>query len=245
MVHGAFCGGWIFDDLRGAFEAAGYPVLTPDLRGHGRGDPMGAAAGVSMSDYAGDIAKLCAAQGDPPILLGHSMGGLVAQMAARRGPARAVVLLGSSPPWGISGSSVEETVTAFGVQMLGGLWAQTTSADPTLMRTYSLDRLDKAARDEAVARMRPESGRAVWETLSWWLDPYMTTSLGPGPLTQPSLVMVGARDVVHPPATARQIAERLGGDYREWPQMSHWLPSEPGWEAVAEAALDWLDGVKG
>jgi hypothetical protein len=43
----------------------------------------------------------------------------------------------------------------------------------------------------------------------------------------------------------RQVAKRLGGDYREMPGMSHWLPGEPGWEAVAGAILDWLAARRG
>ena len=117
---------------------------------------------------------------------------------------------------------------------------QAVSPDLTLMRTYSLDRMARADREAAIDRLRPESGRALWETLNWWLDPFMTTGLGSGPMTAPSLVLVGGRDVVHPPATARQIAERVGAEHREFPEMSHWLPGEPGWQPVAGAALGWL-----
>ena len=55
--------------------------------------------------------------------------------------------------------------------------------------------------------------------------------------------MAGARDVVHPPATARQIADRLGGTTIEMAGMSHWLPGEPGWEDVAREVLTWLAKV--
>ena len=55
MVHGAFCGGWVFENFRAPFEAAGHVVLTPDLRGHGVDEPSSAVVGVSMSDYARDI----------------------------------------------------------------------------------------------------------------------------------------------------------------------------------------------
>lgn len=240
MVHGAFCGGWTFERFRAPFEAAGHPVLTPDLRGHAADDRASAVTGLSMTDYAKDIAALCAQQSEPAILVGHSMGGLVAQLAARRAPVRAVVLLAPSPPWGVTGSSMEEAVTAFGLHVLGPFWAQPVAPDNTLMRTFSLDRLPKAEREAAVSRLRSESGRALWETLNWWMDPFMTTSIGAGPLEAPSLVLVGARDVVHPPATARMIAERLGAACRELPKMSHWLPGETGWELVAESALAWL-----
>jgi pimeloyl-ACP methyl ester carboxylesterase len=243
MVHGAFCGGWAWERFRAPFEAAGHRVLAPDLRGHGETDSPQAVTGVSMTDYARDIARLCREQDEPPILVGHSMGGLVAQMAARSAKVRALVLLAPSPPWGVAGSSIEEAITAFGLHVLGPIWMQSVTPDRGLMRAYSLDRMDKPSREAAVARLRPESGRALWETLNWWLDPFMTTSLGPAPLRAPSLVMVGTGDVVHPPPTARLIAGRLGAAYREFPGMSHWILGEPGWDEVATAARDWLAEV--
>lgn len=240
MVHGAFCGGWTFERLRQPFEAEGYRVLTPDLRGHGATDASGAVAGISMGDYARDVAALCAAQSEAPILVGHSMGGLVAQLAAARTPVRALVLLAPSPPWGVSGSSIEEAVTAAGLHLMGPFWALPVSPDLTLMRTFSLDRMDTEGREGVIARMRPESGRAIWETLNWWLDPFMTTSLGYGQLKAPCLILVGERDVVHPPSTARQTASRIGADVKILPKMSHWLPGERGWERVAATAIAWL-----
>ena len=240
MVHGAFCGGWAFETFRTPFEAAGYSVLAPDLRGHSPGEAGNRVSGVSMRDYAADIAALCAAQAEPPVLLGHSMGGLVAQLAARKAKIGALVLLAPSPPWGVGVSSFEEAVTAFGVQVMGAFSPGAIEPDRGLMRTYTLDRVGKAEREAVVARLCPESAVAVRETLNWWLDPFMTTSVGPGPVAAPALVMVGARDVVHPPATARATAERLGAGFETLPGMSHWLLSEPGWEAVADHILRWL-----
>lgn len=241
MVHGAFCGGWAFEQFRGPFEAAGFEVLSPDLRGHGDGEPASAVAGVSMTDYAADIARLCNELPEPPVLLGHSMGGLVAQLAARRAGIRALVLLAPSPPWGVAGSSLEEAATAFGVQMLGPFSSGALQPDRSLMRAYSLDRMPKAAQEAAVARLRPESAKAVRETLNWWLDPFMTTSVGPGAIAAPSLVISGQRDVVHSSATAKATAERIGAAFEVMPGMSHWLVGEPGWERVAERALRWLE----
>jgi pimeloyl-ACP methyl ester carboxylesterase len=240
MVHGAFCGGWAFDRFRAPFAAAGYDVITPDLRGHSPDHPHDAVAGLSMTDYASDILKLCTQLPQPPVLLGHSMGGLVAQLAARRANLKALVLLAPSPPWGIAGSSLEEAATAFGVQMLGPFASSALAPDKSLMRAYSLNRVPKAEREVVVARLRPESAKAVRETLNWWLDPFMTTSLGPGALAAPSLVISGEADVVHPPSTARAVAGRLGANLTTMRGMSHWLVGEPGWEDVAHTALQWL-----
>jgi pimeloyl-ACP methyl ester carboxylesterase len=239
MVHGAFCGGWAFERFREAFERLGHRVIAPDLRGHGE-DGAPRVVGVSMTDYAADIAALCAEQPQPPVLIGHSMGGLVAQLAARRTPLAGLALLAPSPPWGVSGSTIEEAITAAGVQMLSPFSNGAVDPDAELMRRYSLNRMPREDAEAVIARMRPESAQAVRETLNWWLDPFMTTSVGPGALATPSLVLVGERDVVHPPGTARQTAQRIGASVQEMPGMSHWLVGEPGWEDVAERVLTWF-----
>lgn len=240
MTHGAFCGGWAFERFRGPFEAAGFTVLAPDLRGHGAAEGAGRVIGVSMGDYARDVAALCDAQGTPPVLIGHSLGGLVAQLAARRTKLAALVLLAPSPPWGVAGSSLEEAITAFGLQMLGAFAGGAVDPDRELMRRYSLSRMPPDEREAVVARMHAESALALSQTLNWWLDPFMTTSVGPGALPCPTLALVGAEDLVHPPATVAQTAERIGAAFEVIRGMSHWLVGEPGWDAVAERVLRFL-----
>ncbi|MCR5873592.1 alpha/beta hydrolase [Phenylobacterium sp. J426] len=241
MVHGAFCGGWTFEHFRSPFEARGWRVLAPDLRGHGLGATASDVAGLSMEDYARDLVALCADLPEPPVLVGHSMGGLVCQMAARRVRPQALVLLAPSPPWGVTGSSLEEAITATAVGLLDPFWSGAIAPDHSVMRRHSLDRVPKPYRDTILARMGHESARALREVLNWWLDPFMTTSVGSGALPTPSLAIVGGRDQVHPAATVRGVAERIGAAYRAMPQMSHWLVGEPGWDDVAALALDWLE----
>ena len=243
MVHGAFCGGWAFEAFRAPFEAAGHLVLTPDLRGHGPGQRSSAVVGLSMSDYAADIAKLVRAQAEPPVLVGHSIGGLVATMAAAKAPVAALVLLAPSPPWGIAGGTLEEAGSAMALYALGPFWAQAIEPDRFVAGLYSLDRMDPAAARAVSKQMGPESGRAMFETLNWWLDPFMTTSIAAGAIKAPILCGVGERDLIHPPSTVRQTAAKLGAEVKVFPGMSHWLIGEPGWDGVAEACLEWLGGA--
>jgi len=245
MVHGAFCGGWVFERLAGAFAAAGYPVSAPDLPGHGADEPRDAASGLSMSVYATAIAAEARALGAPPVLVGHSMGGLVALLAAAQVPTAGVILLAPSAPWGVSGSTMEEAVSAVSLYALGPYWAQAIEPDYASFAGYGVDRLPGAERHAAFARMRRESGRALFETLNWWLDPFMTTLVRAESIAAPILALGGARDVIHPPATVRETAKRVGAQVQILPEMSHWLPGEPGWERVADICLGWMAGADG
>ena len=243
MAHGAFCGGWVWDRFAAPFRAAGHAVIAPDLPGHGANDPADAALGQSMADYADALAATAAALPAPPVLVGHSLGGLAAAMAAMRTQTAGLVLLAPSPPWGVTGSTMEEAISAVSLYALGPYWAQVVQPDYASFRRFAVDRLPSAERHALHARMRPESGRALFETLNWWLDPFMTTLVDPARIAAPVLAIAGGRDVVHPPATVRETARRLGGAFEAMPQMSHWLPGEPGWEQVAATCLAWIEAA--
>lgn len=135
---------------------------------------------------------------------------------------------------------MEEGASAIGLYGLGAYWAQAIDSDATVAGEFSLKRMDPSARADVLARMVPESGRALWEMFNWWLDPFMTTQLSPSALRAPALVAAGSEDRIHPPATVKQTASLLRAEYQVFPNMSHWLIGEPGWRDVADACLEWL-----
>lgn len=193
-----------------------------------------------MADYADHVATLAGAFETPPVLLGHSLGGLVSVLAASRTTTSGVILLAPSAPWGVSGSTMEEAVSAVALYALGPFWAQAIEPDYSTFGRYAVDRLPRAKRRALYERMRPESGRAIFETLNWWLDPLMSTSVRPERIGAPILALSGERDAIHPPATVRETAKRLDATHETMSHMSHWLPGEPGCDLVAERCLAWL-----
>ena len=238
MVHGAFCGGWCFDKFRRPFESAGYTVAAPDLPGHGSRRPDG-VAGLSVRHYAQDVAQQVRACQAPPVLIGHSMGGLVALLAAVQAPVRALIMLAPSPPWGVVGSAME-VAASVGLSSEGAYWTREIQPDSRVMATMSLDRTPKREHRAVISRLGPESGRALYEIINWWADPTMASLVPPGGLRRPTLVLGGAEDRIHPPSTLAQVALRTGAKMRIFDRMSHWLVGEPGWRDVAGACLDWL-----
>jgi pimeloyl-ACP methyl ester carboxylesterase len=243
MVHGAFCAGWTFDRFRRPFEAEGYEVLSPPLPGHGDDAPPNAVSGKSMSDYAAAIVRLIGDEPIPPVLVGHSMGGLVCLMAAMKAEAAGLILLAPSAPWGIAGGTMEEAASATALIASGAYWAGAVEPDRFVARLYSLDRLPKEIASILSKRMRPESGKALSETLAWWVDPFMTTQISPSRIRLPVMAAVGARDQIHPPSTVRQTAALVRAELTVFPGMSHWLIGEPGWEVVAAACLEFVGGL--
>ena len=246
MVHGAFCGGWAFDRFRVPFEAK-FDVHAPTLRHHGDGQsPPKALGRTSLLDYAADLETLVEGLDQRPVLVGHSMGGLLAQMLAARGLARACVLLAPSAPWGVLPSTVFEFASAQTLLFSGGDYRGSVIAPSyRIAAAHSLDRLDEDERDAIYSRFVPESGQATFEIMNWNFDMRRAGLVRARDVTCPVLCVVGSKDKINPPSTVSRVAARYHGRARfeEVSGHSHWLIGEPGWEKVAARALAWLDSV--
>jgi len=243
MIHGAFCGGWVFAAWKTRFEAAGYPVLTPTLRYHEAGHQPRALGSTSVLDYAADLEVLLDGLDAPPILIGHSMGGLLAQMLAARRSVAALVLLAPSAPWGVLPSTPFEVISAQALYMAGDFWRKRLRPEKWIAAANALDMVPD--HEEVFSHFVSESGQATFEIMHWALDLQRATQVDARRVTAPILCLCGARDRVNPPATVRRVAQRYDGRviYDELKNHSHWLIGEPGWEKIADRALVWLGDV--
>jgi len=246
MIHGAFCGGWVFDGWRAAFDELGYDAHAPTLRYHDCGDqPPNELGTTSMRDYVGDLEEFLDRFDAEPILIGHSMGGLLAQMLAARRAVRALVLLAPCAPWGVLPATPFEYASAQALYLAGDFWNRSLWPTHWIAAANALDNVPEEERKAVLRRFVPESGLATFEIMHWPLDLKRTTFIDPRDVTCPILCVAGARDRVNSPGTVRSVAQRYRGRarYEEVAGHSHWLIGEPGWQKIAALAHAWLEDL--
>ena len=162
LVHGAAnsAGVWVF--WQRSLAARGWASHAIDLRGHGRSEQID-LSGTRMGDYADDVRSLVVQLPRPPVMMGWSMGGLVAMMVASTGDAAAYVGLDPSPPAQRVDTSISLRTGEFGPEEYG-----VTGDDPSAQTTMpDLDREERAialgscGRESRLARDQRRAGVAV------------------------------------------------------------------------------------
>lgn len=244
FVHGAFCGGWAFDAFREPFEAAGFETHAPNLPHHERGADLERLALTGLKDYAHSVAHYVRGLRAPPVLAGHSLGGLVSQLAAMQAPVAGLVLLAPSAPWGVPPTTLDEHGNHLGLSLLGDYWRRPIPPDYRVARSTTLDRLARDDARRSFARFVPESGRAIREAVQWWMDHSMAAQAPVYRISAPVLGLAGGKDRVNPSSTVRRVISRFPNGqahFHEFPEMSHWLIGEPEALDVASLTLQWLE----
>ncbi len=206
MIHGMWAGSWIWSDYIPVFEERGYSCLAPTLRHHDSPplQPPVALGSTSLLDYAKDLQKEIEKLDQLPILMGHSMGGILAQMLGARGLAKTLVLLSPMPPQGINVLSLASLMMFRQTLKRWGFWRKATR--PTLHDAVAsmLGHLPSNEQNLVYERLVHESGRAACEAGFWFFDPHSAKHVDASRITCPVLLVAGAEDPLHPPAMMRK-----------------------------------------
>jgi pimeloyl-ACP methyl ester carboxylesterase len=150
LVHGAANSASVWAYWQRALAERGHPSYAIDLRGHGQSDAIDLSR-TSMRDYADDVVSLVHQLSAPPVLIGWSMGGLAAMMAAETAPARAFVGLAPSTPAASRDDSKPLRTGVFGPEEYG-----ITTRDPDVEQPAMFD-LDREERASALGSLCDES----------------------------------------------------------------------------------------
>ena len=233
LVHGLCGGAWMWENYQTRLAAAGYETHAFDLRGHHGSRPVRDIGKVSIHDYVEDA--LTVARGlDKPIVIGHSMGGLIAQKVAEAGGCRALVLISSAPPRWIP--IVSWTLLLRQLKHLHELvlrrpvFPGRAEADVLMFNRTPL-----ADRDAQYARLVPDSGRAGFEISFGGIDVQEQR------VTAPTLVVTGLDDQFVVPRVARALARKYRATQKEFPTHAHHIITEPGWEKPCDEIILWMN----
>jgi len=236
FIHGSCHAAWCWKEyFLPYFAENGFSAHALSLRGHGASDGAEKLKWVSVSDYLDDIFQAISTLPETPVLIGHSLGGLLVQKYLEKHAAPAGILLASSPSEGmlISGMKV----------LFKDPWLFTRV---TFKQDYSLlyntpERARKFlfsadADDEKVAEYSGRFGKEAYRAATEMI--YNLPK--PGKIKTPLLVLGAENDAIVAPSKVEKTARAYNADCKIFPDMAHDMMLERGWQKVADFMIDWL-----
>ena len=233
FIHGLFGRPSLLMPWTDRFEAAGYRCEVPALPGR---EPTDEEV-LRQTDVAACMDVVLAARerfDEPPIVVGHSFGGLLAQKLAARTETAALVLLASIPP-GVLWPQPRPLPHLFPLlpRILGGrpiLPAQRT------FRAVPFSTLPRGEQDELLPRMAPESGR-LFRAMSLGTP---SVRVPRGAVDCPVLCVSGGSDRNVSNGASRRIARRYGAEHMSIPGAPHWIVADSLADEIAPPVIQWM-----
>lgn len=241
LVHGVHEHSGRYAYLASALMARGVAVHAVDLRGHGQSPGERGQVQASFSEYVRDAEALLASAGGaagalPLVLMGHSMGGLVAaQTVVERGADGLAGLVLSSPALSVRTPALLRAAAPHVARWFPDAPATRVdlaklSHDPTVERSYREDPLTQ------VRGVRARLAYAVAQAMDEVRE-------HPGAFNLPLYLFHGGADTVTDPAGTRWLAEHAPGDVtlRVYDGLFHETLNETERDAVIGDLADWLE----
>lgn len=233
LLHGAACGAWVWEEGFGArLAAAGHAVFAV---GFGRGRP-GAPAG--LADFAEDARAALAAIRRPAVLVGHSLGGLVAQRMLSEAGVLGCALLAPVPPEGLAWANWRLAMAD--PPLWRAVSRMTEPGGPAeeaalLRRALFSPALPEAAAARHLRRMGGESRAALLEAQGPQL---VAPAWGLG---KPCVIYGARRDRLVPADAVVRTAAWHASPFALLDDAGHLMMLDAGREALADRLAGWLE----
>ena len=243
FIHGAFSHAGIWDvHFLPYFAERGYVAHALSLRGHGGSEGHGLLPWASLSDYVADLTDTVNGLAVKPVLIGHSLGGMVVQRYLRSGAkVPGAVLMASAPPYGMWDSTLG---MAFRDPLLVHQLTMLMTFGPGMVnigavrRAMVSDRVPDSELHQYESLFQAESQRVMVDMIAF--DPF---SWLPAP-SLPVLVLGAELDAFLNTGQISTTARAFGTKAVVFPDMAHCMMIEPDWHTVADTIADWVDGLK-
>jgi pimeloyl-ACP methyl ester carboxylesterase len=241
FVHGAWHAAWCWDEnFLGYFADKGYRAMALSFRGHGQSSSDKPLRTCSVADYVADVRSVADQLPSSPVIIGHSMGGLIVQKYLETHDAPAGVLLTSMPPQGNLGSAlrwIRHRPTHFIKMTLTGKALPYISTPELARERFFSAHTPEADVRKYAARLQEDSSRIGIDCLLLRLP-------RPKRVTAPMLVLGADQDGAHTRKEILATAHAYGTQAEFFPDMGHDMMLEPGWASVAARIDSWL-GTRG
>ena len=257
LIHGLWMTPKSWDTWAERFRAAGHDVIVPGWPGVGdrtpqdiRRDPSALEA-IGIKDVVDHYDAIIRALPEQPIIMGHSFGGLFAQLLADRGLGRAIVGVTPGQPAGIP--TLPLNTLRSGLPVLSNPFKK-NGASPISKRHFHFAFGNDLTRAQSDVIWEEQAINSVNRVFFEGALAALSKN-GPSRVDfaradrAPLLILTGSIDHVVPPAIGEAIVAKYSGpatvDYREFAGRTHRIVSQDGWEEVADYALAWaLDHSK-
>jgi alpha-beta hydrolase superfamily lysophospholipase len=252
LIHGYGCGGDVWGVVAGRLRAEGYRVETPTIRAAVRtvDGPRAGLAGLTLADYVAEMIAyaqtLTRETGKKPIVMGHSMGGLIAQKVAEAGLASSVVLFAPASPADARGKpKLAPLITFLNMVLAGKPETKAGKMWKTGFKFGVANAVPAERHDALYATMVYDSGQVLADLAYPAKDPNKAAYVETSKVTAPMLVMAGALDRTTPVEDVRLVGKKYAGaEFREYPNNAHYLIDEPNTMKILDDLIAWLGGKK-
>jgi pimeloyl-ACP methyl ester carboxylesterase len=250
LIHGMWMTPLSWEHWSDRYSARGHRVLAPAWPGLDkepeelRRDPS-PLRGLGITEIVDHYDRIIRELDSPPIIIGHSFGGLHTQLLLDRGLGAAGVALDTAAPKGVLRLPYSTLRAAF--PALRNPANRNKEVPLTRDQFYwcFTNALSREESDAVYDRYYiPGSGRPFFQAGLANFNPNAVTKVDyANPRRAPLLLMTGTEDRICPPSVNRsnfkqQQKARSATDSKEFSGRSHW-PGQAGWEEVADYALEW------
>ncbi len=253
LVHGLWLTPLSFEHVVGRYTDQGHRVLAPAWPGMEVGEdalrrdpsPMNGLGVVEVADH---YERIIRDLDEPPVIMGHSCGGVITQILLGRGLGAAGVAFHSAPVKGVLRLPVNSLRSAFPVLRNPANRKRTVALTPARFHFSFANTVDRAESDKLYERYHvPTSGRPLWQAATANVNPGAATKVDFRASRAPLLLIAGGRDQTVPAVLNRENHHRYRKspsvtEFREFPDRPHLTLATPGWEEVADHALTWALG---
>jgi alpha-beta hydrolase superfamily lysophospholipase len=202
--------------------------------------------GLGVSEVVDHYAGIIGGLDRPPILMGHSFGGLVVELLLDRGLGACGVAISPAQVKGVLRLPPAQIRTTFAVLGNPANRKRTVELTPEQFHYAFTNTMGEAESKAVYDRYEvPGPGRVLFEAAFANFNPSAPTKVDFHKDDRPPLLVIGnSEDHTVPASVSREAAHRLAKskavvDYREFPGRPHWTAGAPGWEDVADQALEW------